>query len=446
MLPSVPPVMARKTATRRRRWPLVVAVLALPALFLLLQLGHRAIDALGSAPVQSVHSYDPSAPVPSIAESTFVRALSGLTQVALLPGHKIELLTDGPTALSRLEEDLRSARQSILFQTYFCEPGEVAERIKQVLVQKATEGVPVFFLRDAFGCKSLGGGWSDSLVAAGAAVGVFRPLHWYSFHRAQHRSHARAFVIDDRIGYTGGFGLADKWLPNESTPGWRETTARFEGPAVAQLAGAFAIAWSETTGTLLVHGAADLPPAHSGPPAGLLYTTRQYGTPVPERFLAITLQSARSRVFLTNPYFIPNREVSDWLVAAASRGVDVRVLTAGEYIDHKWTRLAGRTRYEKLLKGGVKIYEYRPTMLHAKTMVVDGGFASVGSLNLDNVSLRINDETTLLISDPALGAALDSIFLADLKQADEISLDQFARRPWQEKVRETVARLLRDFL
>ena len=423
-----------------------MAILALPVLFLLVQLGHRGIDAIGSEPIRSIRTYDSSASLPSVSDSAFVRALSGLTQVALLPDHRIELLTDGEATIARLEEDLRSARQSILFQTYYCEPGKVAERIKQVLARKVSEGVSVFFLRDGFGCKSLDGGWSDSLAASGVAVGVIRPLHWYSMHQAQHRSHARAVVIDDRVGYTGGFGLADKWLPNGGTPGWRESTVRFEGPAVAQLAGAFGIAWSETTGDLLMHGPATFPPSAPGPPAGLLYTTRQYGTPVPERYLAITLRSARSRVFVTNPYFIPNREVRDWLVAAAGRGVDVRVLTASENIDHKWTRLAGRTRYEELLRGGVRIYEYQPTMLHAKTMVVDGMFASVGSLNLDNVSLRINDETVLLAFDSTLGGRLDAVFLADIEQADEISLEQFARRPWKEKVQEFFARVLGDFL
>ena len=433
------------TAPRRsRRW--VIALLALPVLFLLLQLGHRAIDALGSDPVRSVSPYEPSGLHPSISDSAFVRALSGLTQVALLPGHRIDLLVDGPHTIARLEEDLRNARQSILFQTYYCEPGEVADRIKRVLVQKASEGVPVFFLRDGFGCSSLQGGWSDSLIAGGANVGVVRPLHWYSFHRAQHRSHVRAVVIDDRIGYTGGFGVADKWLPRADTAGWRETTVRFEGPAVGQLTGAFAIAWSEVTGTLLVDGPAELPSGQSGPLAGLLHTTRQYGTPVPERYLALTLRSARSRVFVTNPYFIPNRELRDWLIAAAGRGVDVRVLTAGDNIDHRWTRWASRTRYEALLRGGVRIYEYLPAMLHAKTMVVDGRFASVGSLNLDNVSLRINDETVLLAFDSTLGATMDSLFLADLEQADEISLTQFERRPWHDKLRESLARVLRDFL
>ena len=149
---------------------------------------------------------------------------------------------------------------------------------------------------------------------------------------------------------------------------------------------------------------------------------------------------------MTNPYFIPNREPRNWLFEASGRGVDGRVLSAGEKMDHKWTRLAGRTRYKKLLQGGVRIYEYLPAMLHAKTMVVDGRFASVGSLNLDNVSLRINDETTLLVFDSTLGATLDSIFLADLRQADEIDLTQFERRPWHEKLQETFARLVRDFL
>jgi cardiolipin synthase len=336
----------------------------------------------------------------------------------------------------------------VAIQSYYCETGSVADRLKTLLLAKAREGVEVLFLLDGFGCRSLGGSYSDSLIAGGVMVAVIRPLHWYSFHKAQHRSHVRAVLIDGRIGYTGGFGIADKWLPHEGTPGWRETTVRFTGPAVTRLAGSFAIAWSEATGHLLADSRFHASPAlpRDGVVAGILFTVRQYGTPVPERYLALSLAGARQRVYITNPYFIPNRELRDWLKDAVRRKVDVRVLTAGGNIDVRWTRWASRSRYEELLEAGVRIYEYQPAMLHAKTMVIDGFSSSVGSLNLDNVSLRINDEVVLLVQDKGFGASLDSLFLADLAQADEISLEQFRRRPWIEKVREPFARMLRDFL
>jgi cardiolipin synthase len=254
-------------------------------------------------------------------------------------------------------------------------------------------------------------------------------------------------VIDGRIAYTGGFGVSDKWLPGPSS--WRETTVRFTGPAVHQLAGAFAVAWAEATGELLA-GEGLFPVAPPGPAegpvAGLLYTPRSYGTPTPERYLALSLAGARQRIYVTNPYFIPNRSLRQWLKEAAARGVDVRVLTASSNVDVKLTRWASRSHYVELLGAGVRLFEYQPAMLHAKTMVVDGVWGSVGSLNLDNVSLRLNDEATLMIHDPRIGATLDSIFRVDLERSEEISLERFHRRPWRERLWELGGRAIRDFL
>ena len=406
------------------------------------------LDALGSAPVRSVRVLDESNSSPAVSDSAFSTVLSALAEIDLEPGNQVELLIAGAETLGRIEQDIQEARQSVAIQSYYCEAGTVADRIKTLLLAKVRQGVEVLFLRDGFGCSSLGGSYSDSLTDGGVSVAVVRPLHWYSFHKAQHRSHVRAVVIDGRIGYTGGFGMADKWLPHEGEPGWRETTVRFTGPAVTRLAGSFAIAWSEATGHLLAdsrfHASATPPP--DGVIAGVLFTVRQYGTPVPERYLALSLAGARRTVYITNPYFIPNRELRDWLKDAVRRKVDVRVLTVGGNVDVKWTRYAARSRFEELLEAGVRIYEYQPSMLHAKTMVIDGLSSSVGSLNLDNVSLRINDEVVLLVQDRKFGASLDSLFLADLEKSDEISLEQFRRRSLIERLREPFARILRDFL
>jgi cardiolipin synthase A/B len=446
------PARSPPAQVRRRRWIrwIVGLTLGVPLAVLLAQVGHRILDTLGTAPVRSVRPLGDSAAVPATHEPGFVQAMAALAETPMHPGHQIELLTDGAASLARFERDLRDARRSLLVQTYYCEPGQVTATVQAVLMAKAREGVRVLFLRDGFGCASLGGAYEDSLAAAGVEVATVRPLHWYSLHRAQHRSHVRSVIVDGRFGYTGGFGLADKWLPGDGgRPGWRETTVRFTGPAVEQLTGAFAIAWAEATGHLLVgdppFSAGQAPPVE-GAMGGLLYTTRRYGTPVPERYLALSLAGARRSVYLVNPYFIPNRELRQWLTEAVGRGVDVRVLTASRNTDVKLTRWASRTRYEELLEAGVRIYEYLPAMLHAKTMVVDGVFGSVGSLNLDNVSLRINDEAILLVQDSTLGAALEASFFEDLELSEEIVLERFRRRPVRDRLLESVARIVRDFL
>lgn len=455
--PRLERVERDEVMSRRSRPPWLVyakraagLLVAMIAAFLLALAAHRWLDTVGAAPVRAIRSLGPSEVVPATGEAEFLEAMAALTETPLAPGHEIDVITDGPATFARLWEEIGRARHTVAVQAYYCGRGRVTDTLKTLLMTKAHEGVSVLFLRDGFGCASLRDPYLDSLRKAGVDVAVIRPVHWYSLHRAQHRSHVRAVVIDGRIGYTGGFGFDDKWLPDPSgAPGWRETSVRFTGPAVQQLQAAFAAAWSEATGELLV-GDRVFPtvprPPETGPTAGLLYTTRKLGTPTAERYLALSLGGARRSVHITNAYFIPNRSLRGWLKAAAVRGVDVRVLTASRNVDVKLTRWAGRSHYEDLLAAGVRIYEYQPSMLHAKSIIVDGVWGSVGSLNLDNVSLRLNDEASLLIHDRELGARLDSIFFFDLERSEEIELELFRARSRTERVRELAARLVRDLL
>jgi cardiolipin synthase len=447
--PPVPHARWRHQIVRRAVLKRIVwGIVALPVAVAGVQIWHRMMDAYESRPVRVVRTLDPAKQVPGVESADFLGALSGITEVAMTPGHRIELLLDGASTLAGIEADIRDAKRSIAIQSYFCEPGRVTERLKAALMLKAREGVHVSFLPDGFGCESLVGEYIDSLRAAGARVAVMRPVHWYSLHRGLHRSHVRLVIVDSRVAYTGGFGFADKWIPTPDGPAWQETTARFTGPAVGQLAGAFAIAWADATGEVLAGDGMFPQPLlpSAGAVAGLMFSTRAFGTPVPERYLALSLAGARRTAYMANPYFIPNADLRRWLKEAAGRGVDVRVLTASSNIDVKFTRWAARSTYQELLEGGVRIYEYTPSMLHAKTLVIDRVFASVGSLNLDNISLRINDEATLMAQDSTLGAALEERFLADIAKAEEITLAKFRDRPLYEKLTGWVAALIRNYM
>ena len=433
---------------RKRR--IVGLILAIPLIWITIELWHRFNDAFDARPVREVRALtiSDSDSVPSVASPDFVSALSALTETSMVPGHNIELLLDGESTLKGIEADVAVATRSVQIQTYYCAPGRVAERLKTLMITKAIQGLNVQFLPDGFGCSSLGESYFDSLRTAGVKVAIMRPMKWYTLHRSLHRSHVRAAIIDSRIGYTGGFGFADKWLPNPEGPPWQETTVKFTGPAVGELAGAFAIAWADATGEVLA-GDAVFPRKMTpgvGSLAGVMFTTRTYGTPVPERYLALSFAAARRYVYMANPYFIPNADLRRWMKGAAQRGVDVRVLTASANIDVKFTRWAGRSTYRELLEAGVRIYEYKPSMLHAKTMVVDGVFGSVGSLNLDNISLRINDEAVLLSQDSTLGAALEARFLADIAKADEVTIEQYNKRPLFEKATRWAAVLVRNYM
>jgi cardiolipin synthase len=287
----------------------------------------------------------------------------------------------------------------------------------------------------------------DEQRAAGIIVEPFRPIRVSTLHLAQNRSHVRGVVIDSRIGWTGGFGIDDKWFGNGLSNGsWRETNVRFEGPAVRQLQAAFAAAWVEATGVMFTGRATLQPEPDGATAAGLLYTAPTLGSTAAERFFALSIAGARKTLYITNSYFAPDRNFIDLLSAAARRGVDVRILTAGPRTDVNVVRLAGRAWYDTLLASGVRVYEWQPTTLHAKTFVVDGEWFTVGSMNFDNRSMALNDEATLMVLDRTAGQHMERIFLDDLRYAEEITLETFRRRSWFQRIAEWGANSLTRLL
>jgi cardiolipin synthase len=422
-------------------------------LLLLFVLGLALIGVLSmtrGTPIRTILAIGDSIRLPSVRDSLFARTMELYAGVRLEPNNRVEVFTNGDQTYPRLWSDLRAAQRTITVQMYFSQPGAVADTMAAVLAAKAREHVRVLLLLDAFGSGELRGAWEERLRAAGVEVGWLRPVHWYSLHKASQRSHARTVVVDGRVGYTGGFGLADYWLGDGRTPGhWREGNVRFEGPAVAQLQAAFAAGWAEATGELLtgdlLFPTEPLVMADSAI-AALLYTTPAIGSTEAERFMALSIAGARLRLYITNSYFVPDDDFRRLLVFAARRGADVRVLTAGDSTDVKTTLYAGRARYEELLHGGVRIYEYQPTMMHAKTLVADGIWSAVGSLNFDNRSFALNNETDLLVLDARFGAAMEANFLDDLRYAKEIRLDAFRRRGWVERLLESGATLFSRLL
>jgi len=400
-------------------------------------------------PPSVVHAFgDPTGP-PVPGTASFARTIEVLTSTTLDPGAAVEPVLDG-AIFSRLWRDLRSARRSINVQIYYANPGVVTDTLKSVLLERAAAGVPVRLLYDAFGAGPLTRGWLDSLSAGGVRVTAFRPVRWYALHKAQNRSHVRAVVVDGAIGYTGGFGVDDRWRGSGERPDeWRDTNVRFAGPAVAQLQAAFASAWTEATGELLV-GPLFFPreetqshlvlqgSAHTVL-AGLMYSAPALGSTAAGRLIAVTLAGARERIWIANAYAVPGPELRLHLAHAAARGVDVRLLVPGERTDVPIARYAARATYASLLRNGVRIFEYQPSMMHAKTLVADGVWSIIGSMNLDNRSLALNEEAVLLVQDARLGAFMDSLFLADLSRSEEIRLEAFLARGWLARTRDAIA-------
>ena len=382
----------------------------------------------------------------AVSEPEFPLMVTMLAGASLAAGHRVEVVLNGDGTYPRLWEDLRSARRSITLQLYYGAPGRMAHTIGEILRERLAAGVKVFILYDAFGTVDIPTTELQAFRAAGARIEPFRPIRLSRLHLAQNRSHVRGIVIDGRVGWTGGFGIDDKWFGDGHTNGaWRETNVRFEGPAVRQLEAAFAAAWTEASGVLFT-GRLTTQSYDDGVAAGLLYTTPTLGSTTAERFLALSISGARKTLYITNPYFVPDTNFVEMLAATARRGVDVRILTAGPGTDTNFVRLAGRGTYDALLDAGVRIYEWQPTTLHAKTFVVDGEWSTIGSMNFDNRSMALNDESTLMVRDPGVGGQMIGLFLDDLQYATEITAAEFRRRPWRNRLVERAANLLTRLL
>jgi len=401
-------------------------------------------------PVRSVIAEGDKDGPPAISDSLFSRSIELYTGTHIDPGNNVQILLNGDGTYPQLWKDLASAQRTITVQMYYSQPGAVADTLAKYLIEKARQKVRVLLLLDAFGSQPLKREWLQRLKQAGVEVVWLRPLRWYSLQKAAQRSHVRVVVVDGRIGYTGGFGLADYWLGDgHHEDQWRETNVRFEGPTVAALQATFAAGWAEATGELLT-GDMFFPKASfaeaGNMKAGVMHSVPSIGSTPSERFLALSIAGARKSIYISNSYFVPGESFMQLLLAAQRRGVDVRVITVSDKTDVKTTWYAGRTYYEQLLEGGVRIYEYQPTMMHAKSLVVDGIWSYIGSMNFDNRSLSFNDESLLVALDSTVGGQMNSIFMDDIKSSKEMKLDEFRKRPLSSKILEWCAQKLRRVL
>jgi cardiolipin synthase len=377
---------------------------------------------------------------PHVGDPLFARSMELYTGTHIEGGNEVELLLNGDGTYPPLWRDIASAQHTLTVQSYYSQPGAVADSLAKYLAERARAGVRVLLLLDAFGSGKLKGEWSDRLRAQRVEIAWLRPIHWYTLDKATQRSHVRGVVVDGRVGHTGGGGIADYWLGDgKHEDQWRETSVRFTGPTVAALQATFAAGWAEATGELLT-GDLFFPPPAFAPTgtmrAGFLHTIPAPGGTAAARFLALSIAAARRTLYIANSYFVPDANFRGLLRSAARRGVDVRILTASKKTDIKTTLYAGRAVYEELLEAGVRIYEYQPTMMHAKTFVVDGIWSTVGSLNFDNRSISLNNESNVVVLDEGFGRRMDEIFLDDLRYSKEITLAEFRRRPRSAKLLE----------
>jgi cardiolipin synthase A/B len=379
----------------------------------------------------------------------FMRAVQSMTGATVAPGNTIESLVNGDRIFPELLGVIRGAERTLNLLTYVYWRGDIAVEVAEAVADRARAGVECRVLIDAIGAARMEPGLVHRMERAGVRVARFRPVRPYTVGRLNNRTHRKILVADGTIGMTGGVGIAAEWTGDADDPDhWRDTHFRVEGPIVAQLHGALAENWLEATGELLAgdRHLPHIPPIPGGVPMQLVRSGAACVATDVEALFFLALHSARRSILLTTAYFVPQPAFVDLLIAAARRGVDVQVMMPGPNADKPVVRAAGWALYQELIDGGVTLLEYQPTMLHAKTLVVDGRWSAVGSVNFDARSFQLNDEAALCVQDAGFAHELAEQFARDRERCLEIDLARWGVRPLRLRAREGAGRLLRGQL
>ena len=389
---------------------------------------------------------------PPVDSPDFILSISGTVNGPLRHGGGARLLNNGIQIVPAFLEAIRSARQSVNFTAYIWEDGEMSGLILDAMLERQRAGVPVRILLDELGGARAPAERMKELRAAGGQVSTFRPLRFGKLVRFHKRNHRRAIVIDGVLGFTGGAAVADKWLGDADSPEhWRDTMVEVTGPMAASLQSAFSQAWAYASGEILA-GPRFYPLADQSAPPGearvVLHTSvdsAPSGENHPLRlFFMQSFLAARRTLYITTPYFVPAGGMREAVARRARAGVDVRILLPDEHTDAWPIRLTSHHYYEDLLEAGVRIYEYQPTMMHSKHVVVDGLWSVVGSANMDIRSFELNHDNVLGILDPGFGREMEETFLLDLKRAREIRLPEWRERGAWARMKERTAALFAE--
>ncbi len=385
---------------------------------------------------------------PAPGTAAFARLVSSWCGAPARPSNRVQVLRNGDEIFPSMLDAISSASGTIDFSNYIFWKGETSTTFGEALIERARAGVEVNILVDGWGSAKMDRQLVKRLEGAGATFVWFRNPHWYTVQKLNNRSHRRILVVDGTVGFTGGLGIADEWCGDaEGSAHWRETHLKVEGPAVADLVGAFADNWVEETGRVLAGPhLPELPSFDDGVGLQVSKSSSRQGRAAAEALAFATILGARDRLWFTTAYFAPRRALVDALVDAAGRGVDVRIVVNGPHIDKELVRRAGHRSYGRLLDAGVRIFEYQRTMMHAKVVVADDGWANVGTANFDNRSLALQDELNCSVLDIRIVAELEKHFLDDLDDSEELDLSRWRQRPLRARAYEVAAESLRHSL
>jgi cardiolipin synthase A/B len=414
---------------------LAVAAIAFPLLLLLVALFEPTL------PYRILQ-----APRPALNSQEFARVLGTLADSEPHPDTQVDVLTNGDTFYEAELQAIAGARSHICIEAYIFQKGDVGTRFIRALAERARAGVEVRMVLDAIGSFNTWPATFRELTRAGGQVRWYMPLRWYNLHRLNNRTHREIMVVDGIVGFIGGAGIADYWYKNRGRKKrrWRDTMFRVRGRAVASLQSMFAENWLESSGELLA-GAKYYPPCKTegGTAAMVIDSTPSEGRATRARVVFQTLIASACRsIHITTPYFLPDLSARQELIQAMRRGVELKIIVPGKHNDHLLTRRSSRRLYGELLQHGAQIYEYAPSMIHTKSLVVDGVWTVVGSTNFDSRSFGINDEVNLAALDDTLAARVEEDFQCDLADSRRITYADWRRRPVLERVNEWLGWIL----
>ena len=384
----------------------------------------------------------------SVDDPQFRRSMGVLLGPPILEGNKVEVLLNGDAIFPAMLAAIRGAERTVTFETYIYWSETIGKQFSDALSERARAGVKVHVLLDFIGSIKMDEAAMQSMKQAGVQLERFHKPVWWKFTKLNNRTHRKLLVVDGKIGFTGGVGIADQWRGRAQDPQhWRDSHFRVEGPVVGQMQAVFADNWTKATGVVL-DGAAYFPAlaARGGQAAQMFSSSPTGGSESMLLMYLMSITAAQSTIHLSSSYFVPDALTIKALVAAAARGVRIRIITPGADIDSELVRAASRARWGPLLQAGIAIAEYQSTMYHVKALVVDAQMVSVGSTNFDNRSFSLNDEANLNVIDAAFASEQVRQFDADWKKAKVISYADWEQRPLQEKAYSHLASWVGDQL
>jgi cardiolipin synthase len=372
-----------------------------------------------------------------VDDPDFLRVLQSTCQASLATGNRIDVCADGERFYPAMLAAIASARQSINLECYILQSGRVADMFIAALTERARAGVMVTIVIDAIGSAMLSRADGRRLADAGCRLERYQPLTWYRLARLNNRTHRELLVIDGRVAFLGGAGIADWWQReySSSQPAWRDTMVRVEGPVVAGLQGVFVENWLECCGEILT-GDEFFPRLENagGTVAFVIRSSPADRATISRVAFQMLFEGARRHIRVATPYFLPDRSLRRALMKIAQSGVRIDILVPGRKTDQRWVRIASRRNYGRLLEAGIRIFEYGPAMTHAKVLIVDDDWSVVGTTNVDNRSFEHNDEINLAMLDRAIAGRLLDDFERDLQSATQVTLAGWRSRPWWEKL------------